>query len=70
MGVARLCNEFCNFSLLDFMICSLQFNLWVLLQGLDPELSGYEAVLALYEREVGLKPEKVCHFFEHMVLKR
>ena len=23
MGVTRLCNEFCNFSLLNFMVCSL-----------------------------------------------
>ena len=35
----------------------------MLLQGLDPSLIGYEAALALYEREVGQKPEKVCHFF-------
>ena len=34
-----------------------------ILWGLDPELSSYEAALALYEREVGPKPEKVCHFF-------
>ena len=45
-------------------------QLFVLLQGLDPKLSGYEAALALYEREVGPKPEKVCHFsfFEHVLL--
>ena len=43
----------------------------ILLQGLDPGLSGYEAALALYEREVGPKLEKVCHlaFPEHMLLK-
>ena len=44
----------------------------ILLQGLDPNLSGYEATLTLYEREAGLKPEKVCHFvffLEHMLLK-
>ena len=53
------------------MICSLQYNLWVLLYGLDLELSGYKVALVLYEREVGPKPEKVCHFsFEHMVSKR
>ena len=39
------------------------------LQGLDPSLSSYEVALALYEREAGPKPEKVCHFFfEHMAL--
>ena len=34
-------------------------------------LSGYEAVLALYERKVGPNPEKVCHFFfsEHVLLE-
>ena len=44
--------------------------LLILLQGLDPRLSGYEAALALYDREAGPKPEKVCHlfFFEHVVL--
>ena len=33
-------------------------------------MSGYKVVLVLYEREVGPKPEKVCHlsFSEHMVL--
>ena len=43
----------------------------ILLQGLDPGLSGYEVVLALYEREAGPKPEKVCHlvFPEHVLLK-
>ena len=35
----------------------------MLLQGLDPNLTSYEAALALYKREVGQKPEKVCHFF-------
>ena len=35
----------------------------MLLQGLDPTLTSYEAALALYEREVGQKPEKLCHFF-------
>ena len=45
-------------------------QLFILLQGLNPKLSRYEAALALYEREAGLKPEKVCHFvfFEHMLL--
>ena len=40
------------------MVYPLQYNLWILLYGLDPELSGYEAELALCEREVGPKPEK------------
>ena len=42
------------------------------LQGLDPSVSGYEAALALYEREAGPKPEKACHFvfFEHVVLMK
>ena len=42
----------------------------MLLQGLNPGLSRYEATLALYEREAGPKPEKVCHFvfFEHVLL--
>ena len=31
------------------------------LQGLDPNLQWGEAALALYEKEVGPKPEKVCH---------
>ena len=45
-------------------------QLFILLQGLDPKLSRYEAALKLYEREVGPKPEKVCHFifFEHVLL--
>ena len=45
-------------------------QLFILLQGLDPKLSGYEAALRLYEREVGPKPEKVCHFvfFKHVLL--
>ena len=44
--------------------------LFILLQGLNPKLSGYKAALALYEREMGPKPEKVCHFvfFEHALL--
>ena len=44
----------------------------MLLQGLDPELSGYEVALALYEWEAGKKPEKVCHlvFLEHMLLEK
>ena len=29
--------------------------------GLDPNISGYEAVLCLYEGEAGPKPEKVSH---------
>ena len=33
-------------------------------------MSSYEVTLALYEREVGPKPERVCHFFEHVVSKR
>ena len=43
----------------------------ILLQGLDPNLSGYKATLTLYEREAGLQPEKVCHFvfLEHMLLE-
>ena len=45
-----------------FMVYFLQLKLcFILLQGLNPELSGYEAALALYEREAGPKPEKVCH---------
>ena len=39
------------------------YHCFILLQGLNPVLSGYEAALALYEREVGPKPEKVCHLF-------
>ena len=69
MVVTKLCNGFCNFPFLNFMVCSLQHGLWVIFYGLDLELSSYEVVLALYEREVGPKPEKVCHFFEHVVLK-
>ena len=43
---------------------------FMLLQGLNPELSGYKAALNLYEREAGPKPKKVHHFvfFEHMLL--
>ena len=43
----------------------------ILLQGLDPNLRGYDAMLALYEREVGSQPKKVCHFvfLEHMLLE-
>ena len=43
----------------------------ILLQGLDPNLSGYKAALTLYEREVGLQLEKVCHFgfLEHVLLE-
>ena len=46
-------------------------SLKILLQGLDPSLSGYEVALALYEREEGPRPENVCHlvFPEHMLLK-
>ena len=45
-------------------------QLFILLQGLEPKLSRYEAALKLYEREAVPKPEKVCHFvfFEHMLL--
>ena len=45
-------------------------QLFILLQGLNPGLSRYEAALALYEREAGLKPEKVHHFvfFKHVPL--
>ena len=44
----------------------------MLLQGLNPGLNGYEAALALYEREAGPKPEKVCHFvfFKHVLLMK
>ena len=44
----------------------------LLLQGLDSNLSGYEAVLALYEHEAGKKPEKVCHliFLEHVLFRK
>ena len=43
----------------------------ILLQGLDPNLRGYDAMLALYEREAGPRPKKVCHFIflEHMLLE-
>ena len=43
----------------------------ILLQGLDPNISGYEVALALYECKAGNKPEKVCHlvFLEHMLLE-
>ena len=30
-------------------------------------MSGYEVVLALYDREAGPRPEKVHLFFEHVV---
>ena len=30
-GVVRLCNEFSKISLLNFMVCSLYCNLWILL---------------------------------------
>ena len=30
-------------------------------QGSDPQMSGLQAVLSLYEREVGPMPEKVGH---------
>ena len=33
-------------------------------------MNSYEVALALYEREVGPKPEKVCIFFKHVVSKR
>ena len=56
--------------LLNLMVCSLYHSLWQLFKGLDQGLSSYEVVLALYEREVGPKPEKVHHFFEHVVSKR
>ena len=43
----------------------------MLLQGLDPSLTGYEAVLALYEREVGQKTRKGMPFFlKHLVLEK
>ena len=44
----------------------------ILLQGLDSGLSGYQAALALYERQAGKKPKKVCHlvFPEHVLLKQ
>ena len=43
--------------------------LTILLQGLDSNLSGYEAALTLYECEAGKKPEKVHHlvFLEHVL---
>ena len=34
----------------------------ILLQGLDPNLGAYQAAVALYEKEEGPQPEKVCHF--------
>ena len=44
----------------------------ILLQGLDPNLSGYKVALALYECEVGKKPEKLCHlvFLEHVLFRK
>ena len=44
----------------------------ILLQGLDSNLSGYEAVLALYECKAGEKTEKVHHlvFLEHVLLEK
>ena len=43
----------------------------ILLRGLDPNLSGYEAALTLCEWEAGPQPEKVCHFgfLEHVLLE-
>ena len=43
------------------------------LQGLDPNLQWGDAALALYEREVGPKPEKVCHHdfpFKHVFFEK
>ena len=34
----------------------------ILLQGLDPNLRGYQATVALYQKEEGPQPKKVCHF--------
>ena len=34
----------------------------ILFQGLDPNLRGYQAALALYKKEEGLQPKRVCHF--------
>ena len=45
----------------------------ILLQGMDPNLSGYKVVLALYEYKVGKKSEKECHlvlFLEHVLLEK
>ena len=39
----------------------------ILLLGLDPNTSWYEVVLQLYKREVGPRPEKVCHFFSLVI---
>ena len=43
----------------------------ILLQGLDPNLQGHQAALALYEKEVGPKPKKVHHFgfLKHVLLE-
>ena len=52
-------------------VSSSYCSFFISLEGLNPELSKYEGnIKALYEREAGPKPEKVCHFvfFEHMLL--
>ena len=49
-----------NFLLIDISFHSYNNNI-VLFYGLDPSLSGYEAAQGLYEREMGLHPEKVCY---------
>ena len=33
--------------------------------GFDPQLSAYEAVLSLYEREVGPRPENMSYAKKH-----
>ena len=62
--------NFCNFPLLDFILCFLYNGSWILFKGIDPEMSGYEVALA-YTREkqdLNQKRYAIFFFFEHMVL--
>ena len=47
------------------------FQKKILLQGLDPKLSGYEAALALYEWEAGKNQKRyaILFFLEQMLLE-
>ena len=60
----KFCNGFAKLFLFFFFQGNLSnykiLKTW--LQGLDPNLGWSEAALVLYEKEVGPKPEKVCHF--------
>ena len=67
-----------NFSLISpsnfavkFLSIILLIPLKILLQGLDPNLCAHQAAFTLYEKEVGPKPKKVCHFgfLEHVLLE-